>query len=553
MGRLADSLRYFFEPLSPAQRTIFAMLAVLVIAFTTAVFYWTLKPEYTLLFGSMTQEAAGEVVNELQSQGVPYRIGENGRSVYVPAHRVHELRMQLASMGFAQSDVQGYELFDANTLGMTDFMQRINKKRALEGELSRTISSLDQVEYSRVHLVLPERGPFQQTTVDATASIILTLQRGQSLSKAQVDGMTALVAGSVEGLRQESITVLDQSGNRLTDGVSYDEGFMSGSMQMQLRQKAESYLTDKGQSMLDRVLGPGNSILRVATEHDFERLFRESDLIDPDSRIIISEERRTDSNTDEQYEAIPFDDMTPISQRSETIVTSTRGNETSVQSRQYEVNKIREQFEKPQGEIRRISASVLLNYKQVVEQDDEGRPMMASQPYAGEEVEELRSVLLSALGMQPDRGDQLTITQIRFFDPTFDEQYRLLMEEPFPWNHLLRWSLILAALLAFAGLMYNMSIRMREEQLPVLFQDFAEGDEVAIRDDETDDSEETPEGADMGQEEEDYYNKKLSTSARRQLKDKSFILEEIREFVDAQPEDAANVVRVLLSAEKKTK
>ncbi len=551
MGRFTETVKQFFEPLSPAQRMMFVLLIAGMTIFLGSIFYWTLQPEYSILFGSLGNESAREIVQELEEEGISYRVEDSGRTILVRSDDVHELRMKLASKGFAQADVQGYELFDANALGMTDFMQRINKKRALEGELARSISSLEQVDHARVHLVLPERTPFQETTVEASASVILNLKRGQNLGTSQVEGMTALVAGSVEGLETGAITVLDQNGNRLTDGMAKEGDYTSGPMQMQLRQKTELYLTERGQSMLDRVLGPGNSILRVAAEHDFDRLTRESDIIDPDSRTIISEERRTHTDSDESFQHIPIDEFTPLDRRGETVLTSSRMNEDVVQTRNYEVNTIRELFEKPQGEIKRISASVLLNYKQSVEEDEEGEVVFVAEPYTEDELEDLREVVSSALGIQLNRGDELTMTQIRFFDPASEEQYRQMMERPVPWDQILRWVLIVAALLAFAGLMYGMSQRFREEQQPVLFRDFSSGDQLEV--DGQDDSQES-EGkiTGMTEEEENFYNRKLSSEARNKLEDKSFVLDEIRDFVEVQPNDAASVIRAMMSEENKT-
>ncbi|MDG5766751.1 flagellar basal-body MS-ring/collar protein FliF [Balneolales bacterium ANBcel1] len=550
MGRITESIQAFFEPLTMAQRTMFVLMITLLVIILGGVFYWTLKPEYTILFGSMNNEAAREVAAELEEQGVSFRVEDSGRSIYVRSNQVHELRMRLASVGLAaHSDVQGYELFDENTLGMTDFMQRINKKRALEGELSRTIASLEQVENSRVHLVLPERTPFQRTTVEASASIILTLKRGQGLSKDQISGMTALVAGSVEGLGADAITVLDQNGNRLTDSASGTGGFASGSSQMELRQKTEAYLTERGQTMLDRVLGPGNSILRVAAEHDFDRLTRESDLIDPDSRTIISEERRTDSQNHEDFQQVPIDEFTPINLRGESVLLSSRNNENVVQTRNYEVNKVRELFEKPEGDIRRISASLLLNYKQTREVSEEGETVLVDEPYTQDELQELQEVVRTALGIQMNRGDELTITQIRFFDPAMDELYPH-GEQPVPWNQVIRWSLILAALLAFALLIYNMSKRFRDETSPVLFQGYTNGQDVAVSEQGATDQSEG-DSVNMSEEEENFYNRKLSPAARKQLDEKSFVVEEIRDFIEMQPDEAASVVRAMMTFSKK--
>lgn len=260
MNKYFQLFQDFFGPLSPAQRIMFMGLFFVIVGMIGGLFYWSQQEDKMLLFGSLDSESAQEIVAELESRGINYSLEDGGSSIYVPSDRVHELRLALAPMGSGFTDVQGYELFDTNALGMTDFMQEVNKKRALEGELSRSINSLDQVDFSRIHIVMPERSPFDETATEASASVILNLKPNRNLSPEQIEGITALIAGSVEELDQNNITILDQAGNRLTDAIDYESEFTMGTTQMQLRQKTESYLTERGQSMLDRVLGAGNSI-----------------------------------------------------------------------------------------------------------------------------------------------------------------------------------------------------------------------------------------------------------------------------------------------------
>lgn len=537
MERITESLQKFFAPLSGPQKAIFGLLAGVVLIFMILMVRWTFQTEYALLFGSLDLESANEIVEDLESRGVPYRVEDSGRSIFVSSDRVHEMRMQLASKGLANPGVQGYELFDANTLGMTDFMQQVNKKRALEGELARSINSLQQVEFSRIHLVMPERTPFQQTTVRASASVILSLKRGQPLSKPQIDGITSLIAGSVEGLDASGVTVLDQAGNRLTDDLSADGQFGNESSQIQLRQRTEAYLTERGQSMLDWVLGPGNSILRVAAEHDFDRIMRESDLIDPDTRTIISEERRNQRTNNQGFQQVPIDDFTPVDRRGQTVMTSTSDNENVIQTRNYEMNKTREVFEKPPGEIKRISASVLLNYKRGPATED--GPSFT--PYTQQEVQELQEIVRNALGIQFDRGDEVTMTQIQFYDPVADEQFRQYLSPPTPWYEILRYVLMFVALLIVVGLIYSITRKIGDSSLEVLFRQpgkEVEQDQLHIKEkaSQTDVSEQ------------DIYKQKLSESAQIQLSEKYHVIAEIKEFVNTNSDEAINVVRTMIAS-----
>lgn len=442
MSTFSEQFEQFFGPLSNAQRVMFGLLMIIVLSVTGGIFYWSQQQEEVLLFADLNTQSAQNIVAALDERGVKYSIENNGKAIYVESDKVHQLRLELAAYSGSDTDIKGYELFDSQTLGMTDFMQEVNRKRALEGELARSISSLEQVDHTRIHLVMPERSPFEQASTLATASVIITLKPGNSLKSEQIEGITALIAGSVDGLDAKSVVVLDQAGNRLSSENTSDQGFAFGGSQMQLKQKTEAYLTNQGQSMLDRVLGAGNSILRVSVEHDFERILRESDLIDPDSRTVISEQKSSQSNTNEERAPINATDYTPVELMSETLVVGANTNESSNQTRNYEVNRTREVYEKNQGEIKRISASILINQKMVPERAEDGTLTMMTEPYTDQEIQEFREVVQLALGMDTDRGDNLTISQTQFFEHPYAQNASYLTEQPRSWTNMIRWVII---------------------------------------------------------------------------------------------------------------
>jgi flagellar M-ring protein FliF len=548
MSNLTESFQQFFGPLNNAQRTLFVGLVTAVVIVMGVVFYWALKPDYSLLFGSLRPEAAQEVITQLEEQGVDYRIEGEGSSIMVPSSEVHELRMKLAAVSSTNSEVLGYELFDANSLGMTDFMQQVNKKRALEGELSRSINSLDQVDYSRVHLVLPERSPFERSAVEASASVIITLKQGMRLDSDQVNGISSLIAGSVEGLNSEAITILDQAGNRLSESSEGSENVAAGNLQMQLRKTTESYLTERGQTMLDRVLGNGNSILRVSAEHDFDKLVRESDLIDPESRLLISEDRRSETNNEENMQQVPVDEFTPIDRRGESVVVSRRDNETSSQTRNYEVNKTREVYEKTQGEIKKLTASVLINYKQNIEINEEGEETIVAEPYSEEEIAEFGNVVRTALGMADERGDELTITQIQFHDPTTVDANGFYSNQPTPWNDIFRWVLIFLTFGTIVALIMNIRKQMGQEK-PEVAMALPDTQPKPMGNLELTDEERQSLEAMSDEEAEDFIDKKLTEKSRKQLEQKAYVMEEIKDFVELKPAEAAHVIRAMMTLE----
>lgn len=543
MDNYAQGFQEFFGPLSNAQRAMFVGLVIVIISIIGAVFFWAQKEDQSLLFGSLQPEAAQEIVAELKKKGVSYKLNEGGQAIYVPSNKVHELRLDLAQLGSNYSDIKGYELFDKNALGMTDFMQQVNKKRALEGELARSINSLDQVEFSRIHLVLPERSPFEDAKVEASASVILNLKKGKKLTQEQIGGITALIGGSVENLDPANVTVLDQAGNRLTDAMDDQSEFSFGATQMQLRQKTEAYLTDRGQTMLDRVLGAGNSIVRVSVEHDFDRIVRESDIIDPESRTIISEEKREQTNNDQVMEPVALDSRLPANQqRNGTVVVSSNDNKSGTLTRNYDVTRTKEMFEKTQGEIKHVSASVLLNYKKVMNQNEKGEALVTYEPYTSDEVQKFKDVVKLALGIQEKRGDELTIKQVEFFDRTFDMDANYFTNQPTFKQDVLRWSLIAITFGLILFLINGMRKRVGIQDLNMV-TNFEMGNELASAPEQSS----LPEGASDELLEEGEDQATLPKKVKSKAILRTYNKEEIVDFVELKPAEAAQMVRALLA------
>lgn len=454
MATKDNQLQDFFGVMNTAQKIMFGLLLSLVIIISGAIFFWAQQDEQVLLFGNLNPDNANSIVQKLDEKNIDYRISNGGNAIYVPSDKVHSLRLELASYGGGNSETKGYELFDSQSLGMTDFMQQVNQKRALEGELSRSINSLTQVKHSRIHLVLQERSPFEESSVEASASVILTLEPGNRLSSNQTAGIASLISGSVEGLSPNSVVILDQLGNRLSDDTDESSGGDMGSIQMQIKQKSEAYLTEKAQSMLDRVLGAGNSIVRVSVEHDFEKRMREIESINPDSRTVITETNSDQITTDEDREQINATDYTPVEYMDEALIIGTNTIESSTQSRNYEVDRTKEYIEETQGEITNISASVLLNIP-LTETDGESIPQ--ENRYDDVQINDFRDLIAKALGIEGDETDlenKIAISQIVFYYNPYLENIEYQNTQGFNFNYWGRIAAILVSLL-LAGFLIN--------------------------------------------------------------------------------------------------
>ena len=467
MATSDSQIQEFFGVMNSAQKVMFGLLLSLVIIISGAIFFWAQQDEQVLLFGNLNSDNANAIVQKLDEKNIDYQISNGGNAIYVPSDKVHALRLELASYGGGNTDSKGYELFDSQSLGMTDFMQQVNQKRALEGELQRSINSLTQVKNSRIHLVLQERSPFEESSVEASASVILTLEPGNRLSNNQTAGIASLISGSVEGLSPNSVVILDQLGNRLSDDADRDSGGDMGNIQMQIKQKSEAYLTEKGQSMLDRVLGAGNSIVRVSVEHDFQKVMIEKDSFDPDSRIIISETNSDQTTEDIDREQINATDYTPVEYMDEALVIGQNNIESSTQSRNYEVSREKQFIEETQGEIIDITASILLNQK--VEQsldgngepvlDGNGEPVTVPIPYTEDQLNNFRNLLARALGIEADDGgtleNKIAVSQIEFEYSPYRENIDYQNNQPSDFSDIIRWSLIAVSMLLVAFLTNN--------------------------------------------------------------------------------------------------
>ena len=457
MANTDNQLQDFFGVMNSAQKVMFGLLLSLVIIISGAIFFWAQQDEQVLLFGNLNLDNANSIVQKLDEKNIDYKISDGGNAIYVPSDKVHSLRLELASYGGGNTENKGYELFDTQSLGMTDFMQQVNQKRALEGELSRSINSLTQVRNSRVHLVLQERSPFEESSVEASASVILTLEPGNRLSSNQTSGIASLISGSVEGLSPNSVVILDQLGNRLSDDTDQDAGGDMGSVHMQIKQKTEAYLTDKGQSMLDRVLGAGNSIVRVSVEHDFEKVMKEIDSIDPDSRTVISETNSDQTTTDEDREQINATDYTPVEYMDEALIIGSNTVESSTQSRNYELNRTKEYIEETQGEITYISASILLNTPLTPTVNDDGETIFETDEYDDVRLNEFRDLIAKAIGIEGNEDelvDKIAISQIEFYYNPYRENLEYQDSQGVDWENWGRVAAILISLL-LAGFLVN--------------------------------------------------------------------------------------------------
>ncbi|MFZ1683501.1 MAG: flagellar basal-body MS-ring/collar protein FliF [Candidatus Zixiibacteriota bacterium] len=399
---------------------------------------WMHNVTYSRLYSNLEEGEAGDVINYLTEQKIPYQITDGGRSIEVPSDQVYKTRISLAADGIPRGGSIGYSLFDKNNLGMTDFLQNLNFRRALEGELTKTIMQLSEVQAARVHIVIPKDRLFRDDKKEATASVLLKLKGRAMLAKQQIAGISHLVASSVEGLEPQNITIVDYDGNMLSGGQRTDALAGLSSSQLEVRQEVEEYLKGKAQSMLDGVLGQGKAIVRVNADLNFQQLEKTSETYDPNAPAVRSEERT--KNTHAATDKTQPPNESNNQENNETVVTN------------YELNKTVEHIINSVGNIDRLSVAVMVDGTYPKPAADAGTTESTYQPRSQEELDRLGAIVKNAVGFQSTRNDQLEIYNIAFDRQEFEtEQLQLdtMYQRDFYIEIGKKVGLVLLALLAF--------------------------------------------------------------------------------------------------------
>jgi flagellar M-ring protein FliF len=408
----------------PASRKLSLVAAVLIcVAIFAVIILQARTAEYHLLFAQMETSDAAEVVEWLKERKIPYRLESNGTAIHIPADQVYETRLELAGAGLPRGGGVGFEIFDKQSFGMTDFAQKINYLRAQQGELSRTIASLAPVEGARVHLALPEKRLFSEQQKAGSASVILKLRGGGQLKESQIQGIIHLIAGSVEGIEAENVTVVDSSGRILSANPS-DEvaGPMTPGM-LDYQQTLERRLESRAQSLLDRALGAGNSVVRVTAAVDFLQQEQTEESYDPNKTAVRSEQTSQEKNGGQTAAGVPgvesnLGDAAPTT----GTMASSRNEETI----NYEISKVVSRKVFPVGTVKQLSVAVLVADRPAGAAEGEPAPA----PRSEKELQSIRSMVSSALGIDETRGDKLEVSAMPFESTLFDMAQAETTEAP---------------------------------------------------------------------------------------------------------------------------
>lgn len=401
--------------------------------------------DYSLLFANLPNRDASSVVEWLKDRKIPYRLEDGGRDIMIPADKVYEARIELAGSGLSEGGV-GFEIFDKQSFGMTDFAQKVNYRRALQGELMRTITSLGPVEAARIHLALPEKRLFREQQQEATASVIVKLTSGRSLKESQLQGIIHLVAGSVEGLESENVTVVDSSGKVLSKSRSDEMGGPMTPGMLTYQQTMEQRLEVRAQSLLDRALGAGNSLVRVTADVDFDQRERVEESLDPKGAVVVSEQTSTEESASESAGGVPGVVSNLQDGAATTTTTPASRSEETVN---YELSKVVSKTVQSVGSLKSLSVSVLVADRVTPGAEGAGP---TSTPRSAEEIQSIEQMVRTALGINDTRGDLISVVSMPFESGFTEEQMPQpsMIDKIYPFMPIIKYSLLaLASLMAY--------------------------------------------------------------------------------------------------------
>ncbi|WP_339850732.1 flagellar basal-body MS-ring/collar protein FliF [uncultured Nisaea sp.] len=370
----------------------------------------------SLLYGDLDPADSGAIVKELESRNIQYELKAGGQQVFVPGDEVLKLRVTLAEQGVPGGGTMGYEIFDkSDGLGTTNFVQNVNLVRALEGELGRTIGAMNNVRGARVHLVLPQRELFSRERRKPSASVVLQVQGAGRLGREQVLAIQHLVAAAVPDMEPQNISILDSRGQLLARGTNDEDGTLPGQSSEEMRLAFENRIRGSVEELVERIVGLGRVRAEISADIDYDRFTEQSEIYDPDSQVARSTQTIEESESSQErnkQDTVSVENNLPeaeanagngdLSARSESSRTEETVN--------FEISRTVRNRVKEAGQIQNLSVAVLVDGRYVENEDGE----KVYQPRTEEELEQIATLVRSAVGYNGSRGDTVEVVNMQF-------------------------------------------------------------------------------------------------------------------------------------------
>ncbi|WP_276902895.1 flagellar basal-body MS-ring/collar protein FliF [Frischella perrara] len=453
-GSAASNALSFINRLKQNPKMLLLIGGVIVTAIIMMALLWLKEDKFGVLFSNVSNQDGGEIVSQLEKMNIAYQFSAGGSAILIPENKVYDTRLRLAQQGLPKGGAVGFELLDKERFGMSQFTEQVNYQRALEGELSRTISTINSIESARVHLAMPKPSLFVRERKQPTASVTLSLYAGRSLSQGQIDAIIHLIASSVPEMVEDKVTIIDQHGHLLTN--EQNRNILLNATQIDFAERIEKRIRDRIVKLVGAVVGNNNVNVQVTADIDFSRQESTMERFDPNSDIAnqtIRSKHQTEnlqsgnvngvggvpgalSNQPVPIASAPIDEA-----QNENKTTEQTDNQKYSQQRDdtlnFEVNRHIVHSQIPEGRIKRLSVAVLVNYQAIekavqspedsddVEEFDESDNPTSTTDYQRLDEEVLNNIealARQAMGYSSERGDTLTVANLKFTQqPTVDD------------------------------------------------------------------------------------------------------------------------------------
>lgn len=424
LEKIYRNFKEFFNGLDTTKKFGFIIVSCMILAAMTGIVVWASKTRYDTLYSDLNKEDARKIAIILEEKKIPYQTSNDGKTISIPEDLVGVWRLEIAKLGTSFSGTVGYEVFDKQSFGTTSFVQKVNKQRALEGELVKSIMYIQGVKRARVHITIPESSPFVSEKKAPSASVVLELNNGVSLTPAEIKGVASLVASSVEEMRAENVVILDDRGKKLSENIGDAMTATTANrlaLESQLNQKYERHIED----ILGKVVGDGKVVAKVTVDLDYTEAVSTETSYDQENAAVVSEVKNAQtlngSRPSPQGIAgarsnLPGEEPQPGVAETKNAVTK------ELTTRNFNVPTKVTQSKKPAANVKSISAAVMIDGKRVpvlgeggeVQLDKNGNPVMKYEKWTQADLDNFSQIVASTLGTSEKRGDKLVIKNMEF-------------------------------------------------------------------------------------------------------------------------------------------
>ena len=485
----------FINQFKQNRKMLLLIIGVVIVAISSIAYLWLKDDDYGVLFSNLNDKDGGEIISQLDKMNIPYQFSSSGSTILIPEDKIYQTRLRIAQQGLPKGGAVGFELLDKESFGMSQFNEQINYQRALEGELSRTISIISSVDDARVHLAMPKPSLFVRERKFPSASVALTLLPGRSLSQGQIDAIIHLISSSVPELQADKVTIIDQRGHLLT-GEKYRDSNVNVA-QLEFSERIETGIRERVEKIIIPILGKSNVMVQVNAEVDFSRQESTSETFDPNSDMANQTVRSKQQVENRQLSAnsgiggvpgalsnqpVP-NSSAPIDEQSDKEDKNNKQQNYNLQTNNtlnFEVNRQVVHSKIPEGRIKRLSVAVLVNYKYVnteqIEKTDDKQDDSAKEATEQwvkldkDELANIEALARQAMGFSDLRGDSLTVANLKFTDQVDDDNQTFAFLNSSEFYDLLKMGIkyliyILIAWFAWKKMLRSLWIKLQRQLL----------------------------------------------------------------------------------------